>query len=386
MNSLLKCHPLIPVDFVRGEGCFLYDASGRSYVDLESGSWAAILGHSHPAVTAALLDQAGKLMHLGVRTPNHLAGDAAGMLLELTGLTGGKCTFLSSGSEAVEFAVQAVRRVMPHRLLLSFGNAYHAAVGSASRKDPSEWWLVDWRRALEEDPSRLLESIPFERIGGFVFEPGGGGPYFARFPPVPLVQAMAARVRAMGGFVVVNEITTGFGRTGAWFGYRHYDLSPDVVAVGKGMGNGYPVSAVALGADFAGRVEDSGHYHAQSHQNNPLGCAVALAVMRFLREENRIELCAALGQRLLDLLRDLAGSKSCVLEVRGRGLLLALELAPGASQSGTSLQRQLLERGFIVGGYPPTHPAGTGLRLDPPLVTDEEAVQSFISALDELID
>ncbi len=384
MHHILKCHPFLDFDFVRGRNCHLWDSQGRRYLDLESGSWAALLGHCHPRIDKVMKEQIDRVIHLGVRTPNHLAEDAAQALLAVTGQAEGKCVFLSSGSEAVEFAVQAARRVMAKPLLLTFTSSYLAAFGSAGRKSPDEWHLCDWHSC---DPQRLdawLAAIPFDRIGGFVLEAGGGSPEFVRFPPRLVVEAIARRVQSQGGLVVANEITTGMGRTGKWFGHQHYDVTPDVVAVGKGLGNGFPVSAVAMTKSVAEALDQSGLRHAQSHQNNPLGCAVALEVMATLREEGWIERGKSMGAFFLSGLQALQSRFAAVKEARGRGALLALELEP-QHLSGDELQDRLLAEGFIAGCCPRNYPAGTGLRFDPALTLEQSEVERFLETLAALL-
>ncbi len=385
MDHILRCHPVNGINFVRGENCALFDDQGRRFVDLESGSWAAVLGHSHPRLNRTIRAQLDQLMHLGVRYPNQLAESAACDVLELVGLPDGKCTFLSSGSEAVEFGVQVARRVTDRPLLLTFSDSYLAAFGSAGRKDPAEWHLVDWHAPAAAGPAAdvegCLKTIPFERIGGFVFEPGGGAPGFVRFPPAPLVEAIARRVQEDGGVVVVNEITTGMGRTGKWFGYQHYDLRPDIVALGKGLGNGFPVSATAIRRVFADKLEHSGFRHAQSHQNNPLGCAIAREVIAILREERLIERSRDVGASFLAGLGRLRAANPKIKDVRGRGMLLAVEFDPNSGLSGTTVQSALWDRGFIAGGYPAGYPAGTGLRFDPPLTIEESDLSRLLDTL-----
>lgn len=385
MQHLLKCHPIVPVNFTRGENCHVFDEQGRRFVDLESGSWAAVLGHSHPRVNAVLKDQVDRIMHLSVRFPNHLAEEAATDLLGLLGWSDGRCTFLSSGSEAVEFGVQVARRISGRPLLLTLSNAYLAAFGSAGAKSPDEWHLVDPQAATIDDIERVLASIPFDKIGGFVFEPGGGGPGFVRFPPAPLVEAIARRVQAEGQLVIVNEITTGMGRTGTWFGFQHYDVQPDIVAIGKGLGNGYPISATVMRGPAAAAIESRTFHHAQSHQNNPLGCAVAREVIAILRNERWIERGKDLGASFLEDVRRIQEHTPAIKEVRGRGMLWALELHEGGRHTGTSLQAALWERGFIVAGYPSGHPAGTGLRFDPSLTVEQADLTRLLKLIDELL-
>lgn len=379
MSRILKCHDIVKTDFVRAENCFLYDQQGRQYVDLESGIWCTAIGHSHPRINQVIVDQAPRLMHLGTRYPNAIVEETALSVLEITQISDGKCIFLSSGSEAVEFGAQAIRRVIGKNLLLTFSNSYLAAYGSSGKKQKDEWFLFDWiTLATEKDP---LDKIPFEEIGGFIFEPGGSGSGFVQFPPHKLVQDIVQAIRRAGGFVMVNEITTGMGRTGKWFGFQHYDIQPDIVAIGKGLGNGYPVSAVAMSKVVADRLEKSGLRYAQSHQNDPLGCAVAGEVIRIMQEGKWVERGAEMGAYLLRGLQSLADKYPIIKDVRGRGMLLGVELHPHQELTVEALYYALLDKGFLTGYYP----AGNVLRLDPALTIEKQLIDQFLKAIDLIL-
>jgi acetylornithine/N-succinyldiaminopimelate aminotransferase len=382
MEHILKCQEIVKTDFVRGENCSLYDAEGNRYVDFESGTWSTALGHSHPRINRVIENQLQQVTHLGTRYPNRLAEEAAMDILSIVGLDNGKCVFLSSGSEAVEFGVQAVRRITGKPLLLTFQNSYLSAYGSAGRKMINEWHLFDWMPCVNTDPRLCLDDVPFENIGGFVFEPGGSGIGFVNFPPKELVQEIVRRVRQAGGLIVANEVTTGMGRTGKWFGFQHYDIQPDIVAVGKGLGNGYPVSAVAMEPEVAAKLEASGLYYAQSHQNDPLGCAVAKEVIAVFREENWVERGSTLGAYFLEGLKRLEEKHELVKEARGRGMLLGLELHPYEGFSAGAVYHMLVEQGFLV-GY---SPAGNILRFDPALTIEKDDITQLLSCMDGLLE
>ncbi|MBI5579620.1 MAG: aminotransferase class III-fold pyridoxal phosphate-dependent enzyme, partial [Deltaproteobacteria bacterium] len=226
-----------------------------------------------------------------------------------------------------------------------------------------------------------MKGIPFDSIGAFVFEPGGSGSGFVKFPPKQLVQDIAQRIKQEDGLIVANEVTTGMGRTGKWFGFQHYDIQPDIVAIGKGLGNGYPVSAVAMKCDIAEELEDSGFHYAQSHQNDPLGCAVAKEVIATLGEENLIERGNTVGTFFLNGLKQLEEKHSVVKAARGRGMLLGLELFPHERLSVQSAYRILLEYGFLVGYYS----AGNVLRFDPALTIDKDDITHFLESLDKIL-
>lgn len=381
MNHILHCHDIVKTDFVRGENCYLYDSQGKRYVDFESGIWCTALGHGHPRIKQAIHTQIEQIMHLGTRYPNAMAEEAAKDVLNIVGIADGKCMFLCSGSEAVEFSVQTARRITNKPLLLTFSNSYLAAYGSSGRKSADEWRLVDWHVGTPDEVLESVQKIPFERIGAFVFEPGGSGIGFIKFPPQQLVSEIARRVKQSGGLIVANEITTGMGRTGQWFGFQHYDVQPDIVAIGKGLGNGYPVSVVAMQRTIAEHLETSGFRYVQSHQNDPLGCCVAREVIAIMREGNWIEHGNTVGTFFLAGLQRLAEKHAVVKEARGRGMLLGLELYPHERLSVQAVYERLLASGFLVGYYA----AGNVLRFDPALTIEADDITRLLECLDEML-
>jgi acetylornithine aminotransferase len=389
VRPILDCsgYDLWRDDVVRTEGVHLITASGARIVDFESGVWCAGLGHAHPRLQAVMHAQLDRALHLGYRVESALAEDAAAALLATLPFPDGKCVFLASGSEAVELATQIARRLSGKPLLLGLTGAYLSAYGTTGTTSSADWVLFDWAACAEcphssdcdPDCPRLAE-IPFERISAFVFEPGNSGG-LVKLPPRGLVRALAARVADHGGFLAVDEVTTGLGRTGAWYGYHHYDLHPDLVALGKGLGNGYPVSAVAMRRSMGVDLEASGFHYAQSHQNDPLGCAVAKEVLAILRDERLVERSAKVGEWFLGELEALATRHDAVSQVRGRGLMLVMEFEPDSRPSVVDVHRALLGRGFLVG----CKPQANLLRFYPPLVIEEEETRGLLAALDLLL-
>ncbi len=178
--------------------------------------------------------------------------------------------------------------------------------------------------------------------------------------------------------MIANEITTGFGRTGRWFGFQHYGLAPDIVAVGKAMVNGYPVSAIALRDPIPAELDATGFHYAQSHQDDPLGCAIAAEVIHTLREEGLVERSARMGEELKAMLTELAEQHDFIREVRGRGLMLAIQFTePLHSARVEKLFHELLAEGYLV-GYKPASPL---FRLLPPLNLSEQDSTSFVQTL-----
>lgn len=379
MNHVLRCHPIVKTDFVRGADCWLYDAAGRRYLDCEAGIWAAGLGHNHCRINSAARRQLDMLVHLGTKNPSPIAEEAAVALLEVLQMQIGKCVFLSSGSEAVELAVTVARRTTQRELVVTFADSYLAAFGSSGTKR-NGWLNIDWmscRRCAEGDCSHL-DAIDFDRIAAFVFEPGSSSGA-VRFAPAALVHRIFMNVRWSGGLLVANEVTTGLGRTGEWFGFEHYALQPDIVVLGKALGNGFPVSAVAMNGTIATHLEQGGFRYAQSHQNDPFGCAVAREVVATIRSEGIVAKARVAGERCLEALRDIAARSAIITDVRGRGLMIAIEVAPEVPVE--SLASELLDHGLLVG----TQMAANVLRLQPPLTIRRDQIDAMISALDHVL-
>lgn len=381
-------HEVLVADIVEAENCRLRDADGRTYVDLESGVWCTSIGHGHPRWQRVLAEQSARVAHAGFNYSNRVVEEAAREILTLPGLAGGRCVFLCSGSEAVEYGVRVAQSLLHRPLMMTMSDSYFGAYGSASRRDESEWYSFDWRECAGcahtgegEEGCEHWAAIPFDRIGGFLLEPGSSSG-LVRFPPEPLVRSIVRRVREDGGLVLVNEVTTGMGRTGEWFGHQHYGFTPDLVALGKGLGNGYPVSVAAFGRELARRLGDRLVPYAQSHQNDPLGAALAREVIRVIRDEGLIERGREIGALLTSGLAAIQDRAPRVRDVRGRGLMVAVELDDDRQASFTvRVQRELVRRGFILA----RRPGLNVLRLDPALTMERADIEGFLEAFEAVL-
>ena len=393
MNSHLLWYPgyelLIP-DIVRAEDCRLYDSSGKEYLDLESGVWCASIGHGHPRLRRVLAEQPGRIVHAGYCYSNEIVETAAREILSLLGFEGGKCVFLCSGSEAVEYGVRVAQMIAQRPLLMTLTDSYFGAYGSASKKQADEWFSFDWSACTcaANEPAarppgpgsecRACASIPYERIGGFLFEPGSSSG-FVRFPPAHLIRKIERKMRDSGGLFLVNEVTTGIGRTGKWFGFQHYGIVPGIVAMGKGLGGGYPVAVAAFDRSVVERLEGRPVRYAQSHQNDPLGAAVAREVVATIREENLVDNARAMGEVLRAGLEAIRARAGRIREVRGRGLMNAVELED--AEYARRVHRGLLDRGYIVALRP-----GTAVfRIDPPLTIAPRDLDEFLGAFEAVL-
>ena len=383
----LPGHDVLLENVVRAENCYLYDANGKRYVDLESGVWCTSIGHGNRRILKALNEQAARISHTGFIYSSAVVDDAASEILALLGFDGGNLVFLCSGSEAVEYGVRVSRMISERPLLMTMADSYFGAYGSAWRRDEREWYSFDWTPCPECPEDRPCDrsckhwaAIPFDRIGGFLFEPGSSAG-LVRFPPVKLIQAIVGEVHRSGGLVQVNEVTTGIARTGRWFGFQHYDIAPDIVSLGKGLGNGYPVSVTAFAPGTLDRLGGRPIMYAQSHQNDPLGATVAREVVRIIGEQGLVERCGRIGDSLIAGLEGVSTHTDRIREIRGKGLLVAIEMQDDPNDTLTKkMLRDLLDWGFVL-----AHRSGFGvLRVDPPLTIDPEDIEAFLQAFDQI--
>lgn len=381
-------HRLILKDITKGEGCYIYDSNKKKYLDLEAGVWCTPLGHSHPKIIQAIKQQVKKISHTGYCYANPVTEEASKAILRVCNLPDGECVFLSSGSEAVEFGVKAIRTITGKPLLLTFSDSFLGSYGSAGEKRKGEWHLFDWSPCADCPHSsvcdpycQFLSVIPFDKIGGFIFEPGSSSG-MVRFPPKSLIQNIVELVKQHSGFVQVNEITTGLGRTGKWFGFQHYDFQPDIISMGKGLGNGYPVSAIAMSSTITKEMDRISFYYQQSHQNDPLGCAVVKEVVAVLNDENLIAETEKKGAYFFAKLLQLKEKYTKIQEVRSRGLMIAIEFAQTVNEKSLlDLLQQCLERGFIIA----KRPGLNVIRIDPPLIIERDEIDRFLKVFDQVL-
>lgn len=374
MKHVFDCigHELKIPDIVNSEGVYITDGSGKLYMDLESGVWCISLGHSNRRVNTALKRQLDSIVQAGFSYSSLVVDEAAARVLDVTGLKGGKCVFLCSGSEAIEMGRQISRHLTGFKLSMTLHDSYLGAYSSVSDRS-SGWYQFDWS-ACEKCPSRndcpqeceLLEQIP-EGISEFVFEPGSSSG-FVRFPPAAMIRNLTGIVRENGGKILVNEVTTGAGRTGKWFGYQHYPIKPDLIAMGKGIGNGYPVSVAVISQDMVQDLDKKPFRYAQSHQNDPLGAVVVKEVIDSIEDYGLIKQAEQIGARLKKRLEQLVDGQT-ILGVRGRGLMLAVDVSD--KKTTERIHNQLITEGYIVGNR------GSHLRIDPPLTIAEDEMEQF---------
>ena len=372
-----------PVAFVRGEGTRLWDSEGKEYLDFLAGLATVSLGHAHPAVTDALADQARTLVHVSNLYLNDVQPRLAARLdLLLTSATGtpGRVFFANSGAEANECAIKLARRHGqanggPERFhVLSAYNSFHgrtlttlAATGQPQKQETFQPLPVGFRQVAFADVDSLRAAMD-ERVCAVLLEPvqGEGGVQPA---PAGYLEAVRTLCDEREALLLMDEVQTGLGRTGRWFGFEHGgDVRPDVVTLAKALGNGVPIGACWARADVAAAFAPGDH--ASTFGGQPLAARAVLTVLDVMEQENVPALATAQGKRLTVALADLAG----VADVRGVGLLVAAELSPGI-EAGPVVAR-CLDAGLVLNAVTPT-----ALRLAPPLLVSDDEIHRGVAIL-----
>jgi acetylornithine/N-succinyldiaminopimelate aminotransferase len=326
-----------------------------SLVDLESGCWAAVLGHSKYTLKKAIKD-----LKYPVHTHQFFESSHFDKLVQL--LTDSArlpvpycATFLTSGTEAVSLCVMLSEFLTDRHKCLSLTISYlGASCGLRMPRDPDKW--TDFNPSdclhcpIEKscDDCAKFQSFDFSSYASFVLEPGNSGGLLL-FPPKKLIRFIASRVKAAGGMLIMNEVTTGIGKTGKFFGYQHYeefcevDLCPDFIAMGKNLGNGYPISGVLVKSIYQSKLEESGFRYVQSHSDDPLGVMVALKTLTAIAEQGLVAEAVIKGELLQMHLKD----SPYIKEFRGKGLMNGIILQPDIHVE--KVYEELLKEGFFIG-------------------------------------
>lgn len=381
--ALMDTYGRQPVTFVRGEGVRLFDAQNNSFLDAVSGVAVNALGHCHPAVTKAIVEQAGQLVHTSNLYHVQRQNELAEKLCAVSGME--NVFFCNSGAEANEAAIKLARMHghsrnidIPHVIVMeqSFhGRTLATLTASGNRKIQAgfEPLVRGFTRAPYGD-IKALETIAKnnDSIAAVLVEPvqGEGGVH-----PMPdgYLQALRTLCDQHDWLLMLDEVQTGNGRTGKYFAYQHTEVLPDVVLTAKGLGNGVPIGA-CLARGKAASLFKPGN-HGSTFGGNPLACAAGLAVVNTLCD-GLMEQVAEHGQYLQDSLRAQLGKNKHVKAIRGQGLMLGIELdAPCGG-----LVAKALAQGLLINVT-----AERVVRLLPPLIISKQEIDELLAALCPLI-
>jgi len=373
----MPTYPPQPVTFVRGQGTELFDESGRRYLDFLSGLAVTSLGHAHPAVAEALSEQARTLLHVsnlyGTR-PQH---EVAGTLDRLIG-GGGKVFFCNSGAEANECAIKLARKWggRGRHVVVSAYGSFHGrtlatlhATGQPQKHEAFQPLPEGFRHVAWNDLD-ALEAAMDPSVAAVLLEPvqGEGGVNPASAEYFRGVRRLCDERQVL---LAVDEVQTGLGRTGRWFGFQHFDVRPDVVTMAKALGNGVPIGACWARAEVADAFQPGDH--ATTFGGQPLATAAAAAVLATMEAERLPERAAAAGERLskaLEALPEVAG-------VRGLGLLLAACLTEPVAKD---VAARCLQAGLVLNAV-----TDDALRLAPPLTVSDAEIDEAVGVLGRVL-
>ena len=376
----------LPVTFVRGAGPLLFDETGRSYLDFVAGVAVNALGHAHPAVAAAIAEQATRLVHTSNLYYTEPMARLADKICELLGWPDGRVFFANSGAEANECAIKLVRRWAgtnfgPDRYgTIAAMGAFHgrtletlAATGQPAKWKPFSPLPPGFTHVAYDDAEAIAGAVT-GRESSVLLEPvqGEAGVIVPSLDYLPAVRNICTDGRMA---FIADEVQTGLGRTGEWFGFELSGAVPDVITLAKALGNGLPIGACAARGEWAGAFQPGDH--ATTIGGGPVICAASLAVLETMQSEGVVANAKSVGGYLRSLLEGLVERHELVESVRGVGMLLAVQLR---SDRAADVVLAALHKGLLVNNV-----TSSAVRLCPPLIVDTSQCDEAVAILDEVL-
>lgn len=383
-DHLMHTYARQAVAFERGEGSWLYDKDGKRYLDLLAGIAVVSLGHSHPKITQVIQEQCAKLMQVsnGFEIPEQ--SQLADTMCRLSGMD--NVFFCSTGAEALECAIKIARywgnkKGIALPTIIAMDKAFHgrtmatiSAGGNQKVREGFEPHLEGFIHIPYNDAFALNAALAEnDSVVAVLLEPiqGEGG---INVPADDFLKQVRDICDEHGVLMMLDEVQTGVGRTGQYYAYQHSDILPDVVASAKALGNGYPIGA-CLAQGEAAEVLGVGS-HGTTYGGNPLASRVAQTVFEVLEQDKLLEHVNEVGAYFIEQLNAHLGKHSCVKEIRGKGLMIGIEL----DRQCTDLRPKGLDKGLVFNVT-----AQKVIRLVPPLTISREEVDLAVQLLDELI-
>ncbi|UZE95255.1 aspartate aminotransferase family protein [Alkalimarinus alittae] len=334
-QPLMNTYGRLSIAFEHAEGCWLYDTNGNKYFDTFTGIAVCGLGHTHPAVTQAIKDQSGRLVHCSNLYHSPIQSALANELCDISGMD--NVFFTNSGAESNEAAIK-IARLYGHKngiatpSIIVMENAFHGRTmatltASGNRKVQAGFEpLVSGFIRVPFNDIQAVENVAKSNpnVVAVMLEPiqGEGGLSVAN---AQYMSALREICNARNWLLMLDEVQTGNGRTGTYFAYSDYGIQPDVVTTAKGLGNGFPIGA-CLAKGAAAEVFTPGT-HGSTFGGNPLGCAAALAVIKQIKQDNLIQRAQALGNKITTILKENFDNADYVTSIRGKGLMIGIEMS-----------------------------------------------------------
>ncbi|PAU95787.1 aspartate aminotransferase family protein [Aliifodinibius salipaludis] len=372
----LSVYNRYPITLAKGKGAFVWDDEGNKYLDALAGIAVNSLGHCHPNVVEAVRKQVGQLMHISNFYYSKPQAELLQLLSEITGLDKG--FICNSGGEAMEAALKAARKFgKAHQKkgpLLTVSNAFHGrTVGTISMGmdkyakgyDP----LLSGFQQIPMDNIEALNTHFDEQTLGIVIETiqGSGGLHMASRKFMDAIKELCNRHNAL---LIVDEVQTGVARTGKMFGFEHYGVQPDIIGMAKAMGGGFPIGAMVC----RNKVAETMNFgdHGSTYGGNPLACTASLAALKTVITEDLVDQAAQKGAFLKQEITDRTSDMDEVLDIRGRGLMIGVEL----SFEGRPVVEEMMSQGVLSNCT-----QGNVMRLVPPLVTKKQGLSTLAEVL-----
>ena len=382
--SLMSNYGRLDVTFSHGRGAWLWDTAGRRYLDALCGIAVCGLGHAHPDVTAAIAGQATRLVHTSNLYRIEAQERLAERLTQLSGLE--RVFFCNSGAEANEAALKIARKLGRERgidvpTVIVTDGSFHgrtlatlSATGNAKVQHGFEPLVSGFTRVPYDDVDAVGHAMSAQNVVAVLVEPveGEGG---IVVPQQSYLRALRSLCDERGVLLILDEVQTGMGRTGRWFAHQHHGIVPDVMTLAKGLGNGVPIGA-CLARGAAADILGPGT-HGSTFGGNPLVASAALAVLEVIERDGLLARASALGARMVDGFRTRLAANRAVVDLRGCGLMLGLEL----DRPCADLVKHALATGLLINVT-----ADRVVRLLPPLILSDDEADEIVARVANLID
>ena len=362
------------IQIIQGEGVYLKDSDGNIYLDFLSGIAVNALGHSHPAIVEAVKKQIGILDHVSNLYSNDAAEELSMKLIEISGIDG-KVFFCNSGAESIEAAIK-LSRLTCKKKLVSLNNSFHgrtigalSITGQKSKQKPFYPLLRNVKFIDSQNTKQLKRNIN-KKTAAFFMETiqGEGG-------VINLSSEFIQRAREItkikNSLLIIDEIQTGFGRTGSWFHHQKFNIQPDAMCVAKALGGGLPMGAIVVSNEFADLFQPGSH--GSTFGGNPVVARAALAVIKTIENENLLENAKIMGE----LFKNLMIENNHVINITGDGLLIGIKLK---SNTAKNIESECQKMGLLLNAV-----KDDTLRIAPPLIVDSQQINRAVEIIDDAI-
>jgi predicted acetylornithine/succinylornithine family transaminase len=371
-----------PLTLVKGRGMFVWDSRGKRYVDFVGGIAVCSLGHCYPTLVKAVSAQAKKLMHVSNLYYIQPQAELAALLAKIVPKPIDKFFFCNSGAEAVEGSFKLAVKHTKRQRIIAMQNSFHgrtaATVGAT--------WKHSYREPFEALIPKIFEFIPFndlaaaelavdEQTAAVIVEPiqGEGG---VNVPSDDYLPGLRKLCDEHGVLLICDEVQSGMGRTGKWFACEHWGVKPDIITMAKALGGGFPIGCFGARSEVAKSFSPGDH--ASTFGGNPLACAAGKAVVQTMMRLKLPQRAAKMGEYFKKCLEELARKHSCVSDVRGKGLIIGMELS--SKELADKVVVKARENGFLINAT-----ADKVLRFVPPLIVERRHIDRLIKVLDKIL-